>query len=325
MTRRIVILANHRVQALDVTGPASVFAAATKALGDGTSYDIEVVSPAGGLIETISGVDLHSSSVCQTSADKIDTLLVAGHDEIGTQALTTDSSTRDWFIRAASSARRWGSVCSGAFVIAAWDLLSGRRATTHWSAIDQFRDQFETTEVDPDALYVIDDELWTSAGVTSGIDMALAMVEEDFGANISAMVAKQLVVYLRRPGHQSQFSHSLEMQCDAASPYGELINWMKANLAIDLPVAGLAERVGQSSRTFQRKFAREIGSTPAAFVESLRLERAKILISSDVPLKTVAAEIGYPTPSQLSIVFQRRFGVSPSVWKRMHTEHGEPG
>ena len=323
MTKRIVILASNRVQALDVTGPASVFAAAATSSDIETFYKVEVVSPNGGVIDTVSGVELNSTSIDETKAGAIDTLLVAGHDRAGVERLIADDRAREWFTSSVHKSRRWGSVCSGSFVLAAWGLLEGRRATTHWSTVSRFRREFTNVRLDPDALYVIDDNIWTSAGVTSGIDMALAMVEDDGGADIAAMVAKRLVVYLRRPGHQSQFSDSLKAQCDAAAAYSQLIDWIKNNLAADLGVTTLAERAGQSARTFQRNFAKEIGSTPAAFVESLRLDRAKALIASNVPLQTVAAEIGYPNSSRLSIVFQRKFGVSPSIWKTMHTGNSQ--
>lgn len=317
MAHRVVLFAAHGVQALDVTGPAAVFAAANEARPD-ADYAVEVVSPDGGLVEASSGVSLGARSIAETPSAGVDTLLVAGHERAGTRKLVARRDAKAWVEEAAAGARRWGSVCSGAFPLAAWGLLAGRRAATHWAGAAELAERFPETKVDTDALYVVDGPVWTSAGVTAGIDMALAMVEADFGADLAAEIARRLVVYLRRPGGQSQFSEPLKTQCAGARSYGELIAWVKANLAGDLSVESLAARAGQSPRTFQRRFAEQTGRTPAAFVEDLRLERAKALIACDAPLQAVAGEIGYSSASQLTTAFRRRFGVAPSIWKAMH-------
>ena len=322
MTKRISLFAASGVQALDVTGPASVFSAANAGITRHPAYKVEVISPDGGLIETVSGVTIHSVSIAELSPKGIDTLLVAGHSRPGTEALIDNSDAQAWVMEATRFTRRWGSVCSGAFALAAWGLLSNRSAATHWSAADKLSELFPDIEVDPDSLYVTDGNVWTSAGVTAGIDMSLAMVEADYGASLAAEIARHLVVYFRRPGTQSQFSRPLEIQSDSASPYRELIDWIETNLSEDLSAQTLASKAGQSLRTFQRRFVKEIGRTPAAYVEDVKMERAKALIACDTPLKTVAKEIGYPSAAQLTSTFRRRLGVAPSVWKAMHCNTG---
>ena len=319
MTKIITLLASHGAQVLDITGPAAVFSGANTALPERMPYIVRTLSPTGGLIETMSGVALHTEAVDTVAPDAVDTLLVSGHDRTGMQALSASRSARAWVHEVAGMARRWGSVCSGAFALAYWGLLDGKRAATHWANSDELAARYSNIRVDADALYVVDGKTWTSAGVTAGIDMSLAMVEADLGADVAAEIARHLVVYLRRPGSQSQFSRALQRQSAAASPYADLIAWAGANLYGDLSVETLAGRAGQSLRTFQRRFTDTTGRSPAAFVEDMRLERAKALIVAGVALKTVASDIGYPSASRLTSTFRRRVGLSPSVWKAVHS------
>ncbi|MFC3227580.1 GlxA family transcriptional regulator [Marinibaculum pumilum] len=322
MTRQIVLLAARGAQVLDATGPAAVFSAANDGRaergGSPPSYQVILASPAGGAVETISSVTLQTAALADVDPAGVHTCLVAGHDRDGMQALIADRGARDWVLQAAAQAPRWGSVCSGAFALAAWGLLDGRRAATHWGVTEEMARGYPKVAVDADSLYVTDGPVWTSAGITAGIDMSLAMVEADLGARIAATIARRLVVYLRRPGSQAQFSDALKRQCAAATPYAELIDWAEANLATDLNVERLAERAGQSLRTFQRRFAAATGRSPAAFVEDLRIDRAKMLIASGVALKVVAGDVGYPDAGRLSTAFRRRMGLSPSVWRAMH-------
>ena len=318
MTKRIVFLFSHEVQPVDVAGPASSFAQANECAGVANFYTTEFASPHGGPVTSFSGLPLHTRPVADITPENIDTLLLAGHKPQGTVDLIAETDARDWFARASQTARRWGSVCGGAYILAAWGLVDGCRVASHWRSTRRIAADFPAVNVDNDALYVTDGRLWTSAGVTAGIDMALAMIEEDLGADIAAAVARHLVVYMRRPGSQSQFSEPLKRQTDAAAPYADLIHWAKAHRSANLTVDQLADRAGQSLRTFQRKFREATGQTPAAFIEDLRLDRAKALLACDVPLKTVASEIGYPNASQLTLVFRRRYGVAPSMWKAMH-------
>lgn len=323
MTRQIVLFAGDEVQPIDVAGPAAVFAQAGECLGDPDFYDLKLVSPEGGPIRTFSGIEYLTAKATHFDAGTIDTLLMMGHKPRGTVEIIRHFQSREWFEKARLSARRWGSVCGGAYILASWGLVDDKRIATHWRSARRLQEDFPCTRVDRDALYVRDGNLWTSAGVTAGIDMALSMVEADCGADIAAAVARHLVVYMRRPGNQSQFSTPLKTQTRGDAPYHELINWAKSNLDGDLSVETLAARAGQSLRTFQRRFAECAGRSPAAFVEDLRLEQAKALLASDVPVKTVARETGFTSASQMSTVFRRRLGLSPSVWKSMHGGPGE--
>ena len=322
MSKRIVFLFSDEVQPIDVAGPASAFAQANECAARADFYTMEFASPHGGPVTSFSGLPLHTQSVAEIAPENIDTLLIGGHKPLGTQKLIGETRAKDWFTEASATARRWGSVCGGAYILAAWGLVDGCRIASHWRSTRRIAADFPAVNVDNDALYVTDGRLWTSAGVTAGIDMALAMIEEDLGADIAAAVARHLVVYMRRPGSQSQFSEPLKRQTNAAAPYADLINWAKANLSASLTVDQLADRAGQSLRTFQRKFREHTGQTPAVFIEDLRLDRAKALITSQVSLKSVAREVGYASASQLTLVFQRRYGVAPSMWKTMHGNMG---
>ena len=249
----------------------------------------------------------------------MDTLLVVGSDPESVRAIIGDPVLRRWVPRCAATAARFGSVCSGAFVLAALGLAQGKRVATHWDATALLAELFSTVSVDADALYVVDGKLWTSAGVSTGIDMALAMVSHDLGGAVASEVAKRLVLYARRPGHQSQFSTLLRAQGQADHPFEELIGWMQANLEHPLDVATLASRSGLSERTFYRRFVAAMGQTPARFVESLRLDAARVLLAQTLSIKTIAAQVGLSPAGRFTEAFERRFGVTPSLFREMHT------
>src|SRR5690606_29623516 len=208
--------------------------------------------------------------------------------------------------------------CTGAFVLAACGLLEGLRVATHWDACAALAVACPAVDVDPDSLYRVDGRLWTSAGVTAGIDMALAMVAHDLGAGIAGQVAKRLVLYVRRPGHQSQFSPLLQAQAKADSPFADLIEWMQGNLDAALEVPVLAGRAGLSERTFHRRFVAATGQTPARFVEMARLDAARMLLSRGMSLKSVAARTGLYPVARFTQAFERRFGVGPRLFRDMH-------
>src|SRR5690606_34501973 len=226
--------------------------------------------------------------------------------------------------RLAGRARRFGSVCTGAFILAGCGLLDGHRVATHWDACSALAEAFPAIDVDTESLYVVDERLWTSAGVTAGIDMALAMAAHDLGVAITAEVAKRLVLYVRRPGHQSQFSPLLRAQAKAGSPFGELVDWIQASLDATLDVPMLAARSGLSERSFHRKFAATMGQTPARFVETARLDAARMLLSRGLPLKSVAAQVGLFPVLRFSDAFERRFGLSPRLFRDMHAGFETP-
>jgi len=309
---RIALLAYDGCQLLDVTGPAAVFGAANEASGRPV-YDLRIVSPDGGVVVSNSGVALHSRRI----GGQPDTLLVAGGSR-GLKTVTARADVRRWLAKAAPGAKRYGSVCTGAFVLAAAGLLDGRRVATHWASCDRLARNFPALEVDADSLYVVDGKVWTSAGVTTGIDMALALVEADLGAAIANLIARHFVLYARRPGYQSQFSPLLQAQTAAEAPFVGLIDWMQAHLDRPLDVPALAQRAGLSERSFYRKFTEATGKTPAHFVESLRLEAARTLLAQGLPLKAIAGKVGLSSPARLGQAFERRFGMPPSLFREMH-------
>ncbi len=243
-------------------------------------------------------------------------MLVAGGEEAAVSAMTKDVVARRWILRTAEVCARLGSVCSGAFVLAAHGLLDGKRVTTHWAGTEILAKTFPRLKVDPDALYIEDGRVWTSAGVTTGIDMALALVERDVSPGVAAAVAQRLVLYARRPGFQSQFSPLLHAQVRADMPFRELIDWIHEHLRERLGVEDLAERVRQSPRNFHRRFSAATGQSPAHFVETLRLERARSLLAHHLSLKEVASESGFGDPVRLCRAFERRFGVKPSLFRQ---------
>ena len=309
---RIALLAYQGCQLLDVTGPAAVFGAANEASGRPV-YDLRIVSPDGGVVVSNSGVALHSRRI----GGQPDTLLVAGGSR-GLKTVTARADVRRWLAKAAPGAKRYGSVCTGAFVLAAAGLLDGRRVATHWASCDRLARNFPALDVDADSLYVVDGKVWTSAGVTTGIDMALALVEADLGAAVANLIARHFVLYARRPGYQSQFSPLLQAQTAAEAPFVGLIDWMQAHLDRPLDVPALAQRAGLSERSFYRKFTEATGKTPAHFVESLRLEAARTLLAQGLPLKAIAGQVGLSSPARLGQAFERRFGMPPSLFREMH-------
>jgi transcriptional regulator GlxA family with amidase domain len=309
---RLFILAYEGCQLLDVTGPAAVFGAANDAAGR-TVYDLRIVSPDGGAVASNSGIAVQSRKI----GGQPDTLLVAGGSQ-GLPAVTARADVRRWLQRVAPRARRYGSVCTGAFVLAAAGLLDGKRVATHWASCAKLAERFAALSVDADALYVVDGKVWTSAGITTGIDMALALVETDLGAATANLIARHFVLYARRPGYQSQFSPLLQAQTVAEAPFAELVEWMQAHLDGPLDVPTLARRAGLTERSFYRKFTEATGKTPAQFVERLRLEAARTLLSRDLPLKAIAGRVGFGSSARLGAACERRFGMAPSLFREMH-------
>ncbi len=313
---RIRILAYEGCQLLDVTGPAAVFGAANEAVAK-PFYDLAIVSPDGGAVATNSGIELQSRRIGNKVGGQPDTLLVAGGSK-GLRAVMAREDVRRWLRKVAPGTRRFGSVCTGAFVLAAAGLLDGKRVATHWASCDRLARGFPALTVDPDALYVVDGKVWTSAGVTTGIDMALALVEADLGAAVANLIARHFVLYARRPGFQSQFSPLLSAQAEADAPFAGLMAWMQNNLTARLDVPALAMRAGLSERSFYRKFTDATGKTPAHFVETIRLDAARTLIVRGLPLKVVAGKVGLRSSARLGAAFERHFGMAPSLFRQMH-------
>ncbi|HYH58320.1 MAG TPA: GlxA family transcriptional regulator [Thermoleophilaceae bacterium] len=319
--RRVVIVAFPRVQTLDVVGPTEVFSIADR-LANREAYTVEVVASSADALTTGSGLRLLPHRTLAATRGPIDTLLVAGG---GVREAAQDERLVRWLRSAAARTRRVGSVCTGAFLLAEAGLLDGRRATTHWAACDELARRFPSVEVEEAPIYVRDGDVYTSAGVTAGIDLALAMVEEDLGAAVARDVARWLVLFLRRPGNQAQFSAGPAWRPAEREPLRELQAWIADNLTADLSVAALAERAFMSPRNFARAFRREVGMTPAAYVESARLERARAeLEGGEASIEAVAATSGFGTVETMRRAFQRRFDVNPAAYRsRFHTRGGQ--
>ena len=312
-TRRIVLVAFPDVQSLDVTGPSEVFSLAERAAPG--AYAIELVSIDGGPVPASSGLTLLAHSSTAACRGAIDTLVVAGG--LGARDAARDERLVSWIRLAARRSRRVSSVCTGAFLLARAGLLDGRRATTHWAAFDALRRNHPSIEVQSDPIFVRDGNVYTSAGVTAGIDLSLALVEEDLGRRAALDVARALVLFVRRPGGQAQFSAGLAGQAADRPSLRDLQDWIADNLDRDLSVTALAARAFMSPRNFARVFAREVGVTPGAYVESVRIERARVLLETTaLPLEEVAARCGFGTPETLRRSFARRLRVSPSEYRR---------
>lgn len=319
----VVFIVYPGFELLDMSGPASVFNSANRALGQRGQpafYDVTLASSQGGLLESSCGVMLQTRPMADPGVCQAHTVLVAGAEREHLLSAVTDHGLRESLPRLTETAERFGSVCSGGFVLAALGLLDGHRVATHWDACKPLAQAFPGITVDSDALYVVDERLWTSAGVTTGIDMALAMVARDLDASIAGEVAKRLILYARRPGSQSQFSPLLQAQAKGDSPFAELIGWMQAHLDAPLDVSSLADRAGMTERTFHRRFVAATGETPARFVEIARLDAARMLLSRGLALKSVAAQVGLFPPARLTEAFLRRFGVAPRLFREMHAD-----
>jgi transcriptional regulator GlxA family with amidase domain len=310
--RRVVLVAFEGAQTLDFTGPLEVFSTAER-LHPG-SYLVEVVAPGGLPFRTSSGLKVAPDRSTAACRGAVDTLLAAGG--AGVREAARDEPLVRWLRAAAGRSRRVASVCTGAFLLGAAGLLEGRRVTTHWAWADRFARDHPGVQVEPDRIFVRDGEVWTSAGVTAGIDLALALVEDDHGREAALEVARWLVVFVRRPGGQSQFSAPLAAQSAERGPLREVQEAVLADLAGDLSVERLAERACMSPRNFARVFRRETGVTPAAWVETARVECARQLLeASSAPTETIAFECGFGTVETMRRAFRRRVGVSPGEYR----------
>jgi transcriptional regulator GlxA family with amidase domain len=318
--RRIAILAFADVQNLDVTGPFEVFSTANRLRG-GTEYDVEIVAPHARPVTTNSGLSIVPHRSTRGVRGEIDTLLIAGGSGV-LQAIEDERLVR-WVQRTAARSRRVASVCTGAYMLARAGLLDGRRAATHWGSAKDLARRHPAIEVDPESIYVRDGNVWTSAGVTAGMDLALALVEDDLGRSTALETARWLVVFVKRPGGQSQFSSHLRAQLADRRPIRELQEWVAANLSEDLSVAALAARAAMSERNFARAFSREVGMTPAAYVEALRVDQARLrLESSGQKLEAVAHDCGFGTVETMRRAFHRRLGVGPAGYRDRFKREG---
>jgi len=333
--RHIVFAVAPELVLLDACGPLEAFwraelaAAATAAAADSgvkpahpVAYRTTVASIEGGVLQTFPGLPVVTERLDSLDDQPIDTLIVPGVpiDEQG----TLQPELVAWIGRHAPRARRVCSVCTGAFYLAAAGLLDGRRATTHWRSAAQLARSFPNVQVDADPIFIRDaghregeGVVWTSAGVTAGIDLALALIDEDLGHAVAMQAARRLVVFMKRPGGQSQFSAALTAQALAHGPFEALHGWMAAHLRDDLSVERLAERARMTPRTFARRYVDEVGRTPAKTVSALRLEAAaRALAESRRPLKRIALDCGFGSEQNLRRAFVRRFGVLPLDYRQ---------
>jgi transcriptional regulator GlxA family with amidase domain len=313
---RILVVAFDGAQTLDVTGPAEVFASASREAGH-AAYRVVIATSGGGAFTTSCAMQVVAADLHALRPSSEDTVVVAGGGEAPLRAAMADARLLGWLSRAASRVRRMSSVCSGAFLLAAAGLLQGKRAATHWAACDRLARSFPAVDVDRRAIFLREGSLWTSAGVTTGIDMALAMVEEDLGRAVADRVAAQLVLYVRRPGFQPQWSAALVAQARASEGLERAIAWARANLSC-ADVDTLARQAGLSVRTLHRRCREELRTTPAKLLERLRLEQARALIGRGEPAKRVADDCGFGNVARMKRAFQRELGMGPRDYRLLH-------
>jgi transcriptional regulator GlxA family with amidase domain len=297
-------------QLLDAAGPISVFEIAARIAGVASSIKLLAAKP--GPVRSSSGVEMLARGL--TSSGALSTLIVAGGEGVDTEA-TRDKTLG--FVRAvAKRGVRVASVCSGAFILAEAGLLDGRRATTHWRRTKQFLGAYPNVKLEPDRIFIRDGNIWSSAGISAGIDLALAMAAEDFGDEVAQQTARQLVLYHRRSGGQSQFSSLLELKAPTGR-FSALLGWAREHLDAPLTVEDLAEQAGMSSRHFARAFIAETGTTPSKAVERLRIEVARQRVqSSGEAIEQVAQSTGFRDPERMRRAFIRAFGQPPQSLRR---------
>lgn len=307
--RPIAFLIFPDFQLLDAAGPIAAFEIAERHMPG--SYRLRVVAARAGPVASSSGATMNAEAADEAA---IDTLVVAGGE--GTRPALLEAPLIDWVRETATRARRTASVCSGAYILAEAGLREGRAATTHWSRTADFRRRYPGVRLEPDRIYVRDDGIWTSAGITAGIDLALALIAEDLGEAVARATAQQLVVPRRRPGGQSQFSALVDMG-GASGRFADLLDWARERLAEPLGVERLADQAAMSPRNFARAFVREMGMTPAKAVEHLRVEAARSrLETAEESVEQVAAAVGFGDAERMRRAVLRAFGQPPQALRR---------
>lgn len=312
---RIAFLISHHVNLLDLCSPMQTFNTINQLPQHGGAfYESVLVSVEGGLITTSCGQKLMTSPVAVLDDSPLDTLIIAGgcaDIEMSQPAQLVSEITR-----LAASARRICALSTGTFLLAATGLLAGRTVSVHWSWSHLLQQLYPDMKIDSDKIFIQDGSIWTSAGMTAGFDLALALVEEDSGHALSMEAARKLVMFIKRPGAQSQVSVSLAVQCSADSQFADLHSWMASNLCEDLRVSRLAEQVCMSPRTFARTYAQRVGRTPAKTIEAMRLEAAcRALENTRTPIKRIAEKIGMISEQNMQRAFRRAFGISPRQYR----------
>jgi transcriptional regulator GlxA family with amidase domain len=318
--RLIAALAYPDVQLLDIVGPLEAFNLASQQLIDDgearqPSYRLEIISKNAEPTVSMSGLSLQSTRSMEDSVEHIDTLIIPGA-LTGTQRFHEDGEYIAWVRRAAGQVRRLCSVCSGALLLAAAGQLDGRRATTHWMDADLLRDCFPGVRVEPDQIWLEDSGVYTSGGITAGIDLALALIEQDHSRRLALKVAKRLLVFLKRPGSQSQFSSFLAAQA-APGPFESLVDWITENLTEELDTVSLARSAFMSERTFQRKFQAQYGMSAQRFILRARVNKARAQLEvTGSPIAAVARHCGFSSADSMRRAFVQELGVTPSAYRQ---------
>lgn len=317
--RQVLFVAYPDMGLLDATGPQTVFWAASKAMEKRgrPGYLRHIASLAGGLMPTAEGAAIDTTCMADLDLADIDTIVVPGSPHI-VQVLEDCEALIAWLRQASAMVARTASVCSGTFLLAQAGLLDGRRAATHWAMCDMLTERFPAIDIDRDAIFVQQDTLWTSAGVSAGIDLALALVEQDCGREVAMEAAREMVVFLKRPGGQAQFSELLQSQAQGSSAFDELHTWIGNNLGNrNLTVEALAERARMSPRNFARAYKQETGRTPAKAVEIFRLEAARRLLEDSAHnIDQIAGKCGFGDEERMRATFQRNLGVAPRDYRK---------
>jgi transcriptional regulator GlxA family with amidase domain len=318
--RHIAMVVYPNCLMIDAVAPMEVFNFANIALQllgriprTESVYTLAIVAEQCGPVKSSSGICVYADKSYEDLNEGIDTLMVAGAThEAYLEAAIQDAKMRNWLIQMMPKVRRMVSICTGALILAGSGLLDGRKATTHWRWCDQLALQNRTIRVEPDKIFVRDGNTYTSGGVTAGIDLALSLVEEDWGWEVANLVARGMLIFMRRPGGQSQFSHYIFNEAKTRKDFRELQAWIVSNPSADLSVEHLAERMAMSPRNFSRLFCQEMGITPAKFVEHVRLEAARnMMLQTDLPMENVAANCGFGSAEQMRRSFQRILKTTP--------------
>ncbi|SON56774.1 Carnitine catabolism transcriptional activator [Hartmannibacter diazotrophicus] len=318
---RIVILAPPGVQSLDIVGPAEVFWEAARRLGDMSKYDIQIMSTGAASIGGTGQLRFLADRTIFDPDEPIDTLLVAGDPSFQ----EVDQEVIDWLRRRVPTVRRYGSICTGVFLLAAAGLLDGKRITTHWECAPKFSKDFPHIQLDADAIFLRDGALITAAGVTAGIDLALSLVEEDYGREVALIVARYMVMFMKRPGGQSQFSAHLVGQMSETTLIQKAQEYILSHLGSSLAIDTIAQQVGMSTRNFGRVFRQELGITPVDFIAAARTDAARRLLEdTNQPLQRIATSCGFGDVSAMRRAFAKTIGVSPNEY-RLRFQNNQTG
>lgn len=316
-SRQVLLIIYPGFKALEAIGVLAVLSYAGQHLrgaGLNGGYDVTIAAPSPGPVQSDTLMSLEAVTGLPEDAS-LDTVFLVGAQDIET-VLTRETELVDWCRRRAGDANRFTALCTSSFILAATGMLDGRQAATHWNYAGRLQTLFPKVEVDANAIFLQDGNLWTSAGVTAAIDLALAFVEQDFGRDIALQVARDMVMYLKRPGGQSQFSTMLTGQMSGASGMRDVQTWLNMHFDQPMTLDDMAAQAKMSVRSFSRTFTGEFGETPIAYLEGLRCERAKtLLLDTDLPLKAIAYRSGFSSDEQMRKVFRRRFSLAPRDYR----------